>query len=172
MYVSAWAEGDVFEPSLQQKELTFTRRSDEHDGCTWLGTEKLTRKSDGVYAYDYSETILACRPDAEPFVKTPRHGEVVLERWNAPAEATPLDAIQAPGPLRNPDVAVEDEHCTNEDAADDVEDAADEAEDAAEALADAQRELADAQHEIEDAMRQANDQVKAALEHASDEHDE
>src|SRR2546430_4063223 len=41
-YLSAWVEGDVFVPSGAQKSITFVRRGDEHDGCSWQGTEKLT----------------------------------------------------------------------------------------------------------------------------------
>ncbi len=161
-YVSAWAEGDVFVPSDDAKTITFVRRGDEHDGCTWQGTEKLTRAGEGIYAYDYAETILSCRPDARPFKKTPRQGVVTVERWDGPATPTALNAIQAPGNLWN--VAAndsDDEHCMDVDIA--LDDADDE-----ETLADAQRDIADAQKEIEDAMRQANDEVKAALEHSDD----
>jgi len=154
-YVSAWAEGDVFVAHNDQKNLTFVRRGDEHDGCTWQGTERLTKMSAGVYAYDYSEQILSCRPDAQPFRKTPRTGVVTVEKWDGPATATALVGVQAPGDLWNVsanDVDT-DEHC---DADDDVEDAE-------QALADAQRELAEAQQEIADAIAQANDEVNQAL---------
>lgn len=165
MYVSAWAEGDVFVANHDAKSLTFVRRGDEHDGCTWQGTERLTRMSPGVYAYDYSEQILACRPDAVPFVKTPRKGIVTVERWDGPATATALTAIQAPGDLWNTAMNddVDDEHCS-----DDADDLAEEMADARREIADAQREIADAQKEVADAIRQANEEVKAALAHDND----
>ena len=173
MYVSAWAEGDVFVANHDAKSLTFVRRGDEHDGCTWQGTERLTRLSPGVYAYDYSEQILACRPDAEPFVKTPRKGIVTVERWDGPATPTALTAIQAPGDLWNVAMNddVDDEHCSDDaadDAADDADDVAEEMAEARREIADAQREIVDAQKEVADAIRQANDEVKAALAHDSD----
>ena len=170
MYVSAWAEGDVFVANPDAKSLTFVRRGDEHDGCTWQGTERLTRLSPRFYAYDYSEQILACRPDAMPFDKTPRKGIVTVERWEGPATPTALTAIQAPGDLWNVAVndAVDDEHC-NDDADDDADDVAEEMADARREIADAQRQIVDAQKQVADAIRQANDEVKAALAHDDDE---
>jgi hypothetical protein len=156
-YISAWKEGDVFVSSTAQKSITFVRRGDEHDGCSWMGTEKLTRMNDRVYAYEYAETILSCKPDASPFRKTPRTGIVTVERWEGAATATALNAIQPPGDLWNTTAMnddVDDEHC---------DDANDEMDDAEEALADAQRDIADAQKEIEEAVAQANEEVKAAL---------
>src|SRR5262245_8267144 len=87
-YLSAWAEGEVFVANSEDKSITFVRRGDEHDGCSWQGTERLTRMSAGVYAYDYSEVILSCRPDAMPFRKTPRTGIVTVEKWDGAATAT------------------------------------------------------------------------------------
>jgi hypothetical protein len=162
-YVSAWADGDVFVANADAKSMTFVRRGDEHDGCTWQGTEKLTRLSTGVYAYDYKETILSCRPDANPFEKTPRSGIVTVERWNGPATPTAMNAIQAPGNLWNP-TAMNDS-----DGDDDMVADVDDVEDAEQAMADAQRELADAQQEIADAIAQANDEVRAALDSDDDE---
>jgi hypothetical protein len=160
-YLSAWIEGDVFVPTGAQKSITFVRRGDEHDGCSWQGTEKLTRMNDRVYAYDYSETILSCKPGAMPFRKTPRTGVVTVEDWSGPATGTALNGIQPPGDLWNSAMNdVDDEHCD-----DDHEDV----DDAEEALADAQREIADTQKEIEEAVAQANEEVKAALEQADDE---
>ncbi len=164
-YVSVWSEGDVFVKSNDAKNITFVRRGDEHDGCTWQGTERLTRMSDGNYAYDYKETILSCRPDARPFVKTPRTGIVTVERWGGPATATALTAIQAPGNLWNPTamnditVEVDDDDCDSDD-------------DSEEALADAQRELADAQKEIDQAMHEADQELKAALAHVDSDDDD
>jgi hypothetical protein len=162
-YVSAWADGDVFVTNADAKSLTFVRRGDEHDGCTWQGTERLTRLSTGVYAYDYKETILSCHPDANPFDKTPRSGIVTVERWNGPATPTAMNAIQAPGNLWNP-TAMNDS-----DGDDDMVADVDDVEDAEQAMADAQRELADAQQEIADAIAQANDEVRAALDSDDDE---
>jgi hypothetical protein len=162
-YLSAWIEGDVFVASSAQKSITFVRRGDEHDGCSWQGTEKLTRMNDRVYAYEYAETILSCRPDASPYRKTPRTGLVTVENWSGPATATALNGIQPPGdPTNSAMNDVDDEHC--DDADDDLEDAQ-------EALADAQREIADAQREIAEAVAQANEEVKAALEHSDDDDD-
>ncbi len=175
-YVSAWAEGDVFVADSGAKTITFVRRGDEHDGCTWQGTETLTRMRPGLYAYDYKETILSCRPDAMPFRKTPRTGIVTAERWDGPATATALSGIQAPGDLWNSamnDVDVDDEHCTADDTADDAddeaEDAAAEMADARQEIADAEREVAEAQRQVADAIREANEQVKAALASDDDE---
>lgn len=168
-YVSAWAEGDVFVASNTAKTLTFVRRGDEHDGCTWQGTERLTRLSDGAYAYDYSEKILACRPDANPFSKTPRNGIVTVERWSGPAKATPLNAIQAPGNLWNPTTTAVNVFINDDDdsgCADDDDD------DTEQALADAQRELADAQKEIDEAMHEADQELKAALAHVDSDDDD
>jgi hypothetical protein len=162
-YVSAWSEGDVFVANADAKSMTFVRRSDEHDGCAWQGTEKLTRLSTGVYAYDYKETILSCHPDANPFEKTPRSGIVTVERWNGPATPTAMNAIQAPGDLWNP-TAMNDRDCDDDSVDVDVD-----VEDTEQAMADAQRELADAQQEIADAIAQANEEVRAALDTDDDE---
>jgi hypothetical protein len=164
-YVSAWADGDVFVANADAKSMTFVRRGDEHDGCTWQGTERLTRLSPRVYAYDYKETILSCRPDANPFEKTPRTGIVTVERWNGPATPTAMNAMQAPGDLWNPTAMNDSDSDCDEDMVADVDDI----EDAEQAMADAQRELADAQQEIADAIQQANDEVKAALANDDDE---
>jgi hypothetical protein len=156
-YVSAWAEGEVFVADSSAKSMTFVRRGDEHDGCTWQGTERLSRMSPGVYAYDYSEQILACRPDARPFVKTPRTGIVTAEKWDGPATATAMTGIQAPGDLWNPSDIDDEEHCQADEADED------DIEDTEQAIADAQREIAEAQQQIADAVAQANEEVKAAL---------
>ncbi len=172
-YVSAWAEGDVFVATNDEKQLTFVRRGDEHDGCTWQGTERLTRMKPSLYAYDYSEQILSCRPDAVPFKKTPRTGIVTVERWDGPATATARTGIQAPGNLWNTamnDVDVDDdEHCTDDDDTEDATDVAEEMADAQRDIADAQREIAEAQKQVADAIRQANEEVKAALASDDDE---
>ena len=154
-YVSAWAEGDVFAPRSDARTITFVRRGDEHDGCTWQGTERLTRLSAGVYAYDYRETILACRPDALPFRMTPRTGIVTAEPWSGPATPTALTAIQAPGNLWNPTAMNDEDPCTDDDD--------DDAADAEQQMADAQRQIVEAQQQIADAIQQANDDVQAAL---------
>ena len=173
-YVSAWAEGDVFVASKDEKKLTFVRRGDEHDGCTWQGTERLTQLTPGVYAYDYSEQILSCRPDANPFRKTPRSGIVTVERWDGPATATARAGIQAPGDLWNvawndsaDDNADDDEHCMDDDDPEDVDVAAEMA-DAQREIADAQQQIAEAQQQVAEAIRQANEEVKAALANDSD----
>src|SRR5262249_26293821 len=156
-YVSAWAEGDVFVQSRDAKTITFVRRGDEHDGCTWQGTERLSRLSDGAYAYDYSEKILACRPDATPFRKTPRTGIVTVESWDGEASATALAGIQPPGDLW-PTAQVEhdcdcddDAEVADSDTDNDVDD---------EEIADAQAELRAAQAELRAAQRELQRVVK------------
>jgi hypothetical protein len=168
-YVSVWSEGDVFVKSNDAKNITFVRRGDEHDGCSWQGTERLTRLSDGAYAYNYSETILSCRPDARPFVKTPRTGIVTVERWDGPAKATALTAIQAPGNLWNP-TAMNDVVGVDDD--DNCDSDCDSDDDSEEALADAQRDLADAQKEIDQAMHEADQELKTALAHVDSDDDD
>ena len=169
-YVSAWAEGDVFVKSADAKSMTFIRRGQEHDGCAWQGTERLTRMSNGAYAYDYAETILSCTPDAHPFRKTPRTGIVTVERWNLPASATAFNAVQAPGDLWNTTVADEDDADNDEGCTADADDDGEEA-DADEAIADAAREVADAQKEIDAAMKEADAQLRTALAHINDDND-
>lgn len=160
-YVSAWAEGDVFVARSDAKTLTFVRRGDEHDGCTWQGTERLTRLAGQLYAYDYSETILSCRPDASPYRKTPRTGIVTIEKADGPATATPLMGIQAAGDVDDDsDDAFDVEHCDDEHDEADVDDDLD---DAQAQLQEAQEELAQAQREIERAVREANEATRAAL---------
>src|SRR5206468_1208926 len=62
-YLSAWNEGEVYvdHDARNRRTLVFTRRADEHDGCTWLGTERLVPLAPTLYHYSYDETILACR---------------------------------------------------------------------------------------------------------------
>ena len=113
-----------------------------------------------MYAYDYSETILSCRPDAvNLYRKTPRTGIVTVEKWDGPATATAMTGIQAPGDLWNPSDVDDDseEHCQADEADDD------DIADTEQAIADAQREIAEAQQQIADAVAQANEEVKAAL---------
>lgn len=118
MYVSAWNDGDVLIPAGELKPLTFTRRSDEHDGCTWVGTERLVPIGSRAYHYSYQETIVACGPDADPFVKTPRTGIVTVEPYEGQGAPTALNAIQAPGDLW-PQVADDDND--SDDILDDVD---------------------------------------------------
>jgi hypothetical protein len=66
-----------------------------------MGTEKLTPIGARAYAYSYAETILSCRPNANPFRKTPRTGIVTVERWDGAATATALTGVQPPGDLWN-----------------------------------------------------------------------
>ena|SRR6185436_11569463 len=81
LYISAWSDGPIAVP-FSGKELiplTYKTRAYVTDGCRWLGTETLIPMSDGRYFYDYSETLLGCRPGATPCVKTPRTGIVTIE---------------------------------------------------------------------------------------------
>ena len=159
-YLSAWADGDVFIAANEQKSITFVRRSDEHDGCSWQGTEKLTRVSRRVFAYDYAETILSCEPGATPFRKTPRTGFVTLESWSAPATATALTAVQPPGQLWNTAMNdVVEDGCMDRDDADDADDVDEALADAQRELADAQEELADAHQEVEEAVDQSGEKI-------------
>lgn len=131
-YLSAWNDGDVFLPhdASDHKVVTLVRRGDEHDGCSWMGTEKLVPLGARAYAYSYEETILSCRPDANPFRKTPRTGIVTVERWDGAATATALTAVQPPGDLWNVassdcDVETDDEAAETASAVHDAEDLAD-----------------------------------------------
>jgi hypothetical protein len=154
-YLSAWVDGDVFlaHDGSDRETVTFSRRGDEHDGCSWLGTEKLTPIGPRLYAYRYAETILSCRPDATPFRKTPRTGIVTVETWDGAATPTALTGIQPPGDVWN--LADNDLHdgCVDEDDLDDAE-----------------RELAQAQRELEAAHRgilQALHDAQEELQHVS-----
>jgi hypothetical protein len=152
-YLSAWNEGDVFVAhGSRDKSITFTRRGDEHDGCSWLGTEKLTPLGRNAYAYSYTETILACRPDATPFRKTPRTGIVTVERWDGEATATALAGIQPPGDLWPTAQAEHDCDCD-----DDADLDSDDIDDLDEELADAQAELRAAQRQLQRVMRAEQD---------------
>lgn len=162
-YLSAWNDGDVIvaHDASDHQPITFTRRGQEHDGCAWLGTERLVPIGSRAYHYTYSETILSCQPDARPFVKTPRTGIVTVEA--APAEAGPptaLNGIQPPGDLWN---EVADNDC------DDVADFDDD--DDAETAADVRQALRDAEQAVRDAQQQLAEQA-AALQQAADSDDE
>jgi len=156
-YLSAWNDGDVFvaHDGSDKRTLTFTRRGDEHDGCTWLGTERLTPITPHLYAYDYSETILSCRPGARPFRKTPRTGVVTVEKWGEPATATALTAVQPPGDVWN--LAADE---LDEDDCDCADDDLDDLDDADRELAQAQRDLEEARHEIDQALQEATLQLR------------
>jgi hypothetical protein len=81
LYLTAWRAGDVAVP-FDGKELVplkFTTVADVSDGCRWLGTETLVPIGPRRYSYRYEETILSCRPDAQPYFKTPRTGCVTVE---------------------------------------------------------------------------------------------
>jgi hypothetical protein len=131
-YLSAWNEGGVFvaHDGSDKQSVTFTRRGDEHDGCSWMGTEKLVPIGARAYAYSYVETILSCRPGANPFRKTPRTGIVTVERWDGAGTATALSGVQPPGDLWNVasndcDVDADDQDEAAEQAIHDAEDLAD-----------------------------------------------
>jgi hypothetical protein len=81
LYLTAWRDGDVPVPfaGKQLVPLTYRTWASVNDGCRWLGTETLVPIDDKRYFYDYSETLLDCRPGATPCTKTPRTGIVTLE---------------------------------------------------------------------------------------------
>jgi hypothetical protein len=80
-YISAWRNGPIPVPfaGKQLIPLTYKTRAQLGDGCRWLVIERLVPMDDGRYFYDYSETLLGCRPGATPYVKTPRTGFVTIE---------------------------------------------------------------------------------------------
>jgi hypothetical protein len=125
VYLSAWSEGDVFvahEPSDKQT-ISFTRKSEEHDGCTWMGTERLVPFDHRVYGYRYEETLLACRPGAHPFSMTPRTGYVTVEDADGEHALTTRDGILPAGELWPNEVAeIDDQNdeLLNDDEAQEV----------------------------------------------------
>jgi hypothetical protein len=156
-YLSAWNDGEVFidHDAHDRKPVVFTRRGEENDGCTWVGTERLVPIAVNAYHYSYEETILACRPGAMPFYKTPRAGIVTLERAGAAVTATALSGVQPAGGLWNPPFAADsdfDSPC-DDDSNDDADDTAEEIR---EAMAEAHAALQEAQHEMEEAVAAAS----------------
>lgn len=150
-YLSAWSGGDVFvgHDAGDRRPLTFTRRGDEHDGCSWMGTEQLVPIGPRAYQYSYGETILSCRPGAVPFRKTPRTGIVTVEKYGGVAMPTAFSGVQPAAELWN---GVDDD-CDAEEVADD--------------LADAQRDLDDELRELKNATR-ALDDARQAMRDAED----
>lgn len=102
-YLSAWAEGEVLQAhdGSDHRAIVFTRRAEEHDGCSWLGVERLVPLSAHLYQYSYRETVLACRPDAVPFCKTPREGLVTVEKYEGTGAPTALFGVQRPADMWN-----------------------------------------------------------------------
>jgi hypothetical protein len=82
VYLSWWRDGDV-RVELEPGELPgmmFTCRAWIDDGCQWKGIETLEPIDARHYAYSYDETVLRCRPGAQPgYRKTPRTGIVTVE---------------------------------------------------------------------------------------------
>jgi hypothetical protein len=105
IYVSAWNDGDVIasHDGSDGKTITYVRRAEEHDGCSWEGRETLTPLGPRAYLYTYDERIVSCEADAKPFDRTPRTGIVTVERTDTSEEVTALDDVQEPGDLWNPD---------------------------------------------------------------------
>jgi hypothetical protein len=158
-YLSAWNDGEVFidHDARDRKPVVFTRRGDENDGCTWVGTERLIPIAVNAYHYSYEETILSCRPGATPFAKTPRAGIVTVEAADG-AALTALAGVQPAGEVWNAIAVDNDEDCGNDADLDadlaELQAAAAEVE--AEA-ADSAREIADRlAHEIEEAVAAAD----------------
>lgn len=81
LYLTRFNEGDfaITRDDADLKSLTFTTRAYVSDGCEWLGIETLVPVDAKHYAYSYDEAILSCAPDANPCVKTPRTGVVVVD---------------------------------------------------------------------------------------------
>lgn len=81
LYLTVFADGDITikrdDGNLQP--LTFTTHAFINDGCEWLGTEHLVPIDSTRYQYSYEETILQCMPDANPCIKTPRTGLVIVD---------------------------------------------------------------------------------------------
>jgi hypothetical protein len=81
VYLSWWRDGDVriaLEPGALEP-MMFTIRAWVSDGCHWKGIETLEPIDGRHFAYSYNETLLRCRPGAEPYMKTPRTGIVTIE---------------------------------------------------------------------------------------------
>src|SRR6266545_1712352 len=138
-YLSAWNDGEVFidHDARDRKPVVFTRRGEENDGCTWVGTERLIPIAVNAYHYSYEETILSCRPGAMPFYKTPRGGIVTVERAHEGATATALTGVQPAGGLWNaPFAADSDFDVDSASGDDDADDADDTAEEIREAMAE------------------------------------
>lgn len=82
IYMSAWDRGDVHVtfPDSKITGIVFYNRAWLDDGCRWLATETLTPMSGNAFFYEYSETILECKPGAtHKYIKTPRTGMVTIE---------------------------------------------------------------------------------------------
>jgi hypothetical protein len=82
IYLTRWELGSVtatFDDGTLEP-ITFKTRAHVYDGCYWQGTETLVPINDTQFAYDYSEQILSCEPDAVPLRKTPRRGVVTAEQ--------------------------------------------------------------------------------------------
>jgi hypothetical protein len=81
IYLSSWTQGEDLKMSIAvpANTLVFENRAWMWDGCKWLGVEKLVPIDDHRYAYDYSETVLTCKPGHHPTHKTPRTGVVIVD---------------------------------------------------------------------------------------------
>ena len=90
IYLTAFAEDRIESSPGQEKSidittttselppLTFTTRAHVFDGCVWEGTEHLVPVNAHEYSYSYEEEILSCAPGAQPTIKTPRTGTVIV----------------------------------------------------------------------------------------------
>jgi hypothetical protein len=147
-YLSAWNEGEVLvdHDGHDRKEIVFTRRGDEHDGCTWLGIERLNPLAYNVYHYTYEERILSCRPGARPFRKTPRAGIVTVEKADRGGELTAITGVQPPADLWN-----QLGDCDSDDD-----------------LANLQRDVDEAMAEVRAAIREAREAADEAAAEATD----
>jgi hypothetical protein len=81
LYLTRFEAGDISitRDDSDLKTVTFTTRAFVNDGCEWLGIETLVPVDGKHYAYSYDEAILSCAPDANPCIKTPRTGVVVVD---------------------------------------------------------------------------------------------
>jgi hypothetical protein len=82
IYLSSWTQGEDLKMSLSDSELkplVLENRAWMWDGCKWLGTETLVPIDGHRYRYDYSETVLQCKPGHHPAYKTPRKGVVIVD---------------------------------------------------------------------------------------------
>jgi hypothetical protein len=57
------------------------------DGCTWESREVLTPHGPGLYAYEYTEHVVSCQPNAEPARACERHGVATVVDADHPAVA-------------------------------------------------------------------------------------
>ena len=79
VYLTAWHQGPITLTFADGELRPVTLRTRGHlFGCDVQGTETLVPAGDGTFAYDYSEQLLGCEPNAVLPIKTPRQGVVTV----------------------------------------------------------------------------------------------